>query len=231
MTQTTVVIYSARPIFTYRPKKPSVKVSEENVAVGHAYVSFLKEWCPKAAINDPGDPEGLVSARAEELVAEHSIDPATGRKSEQYYNEHGSKHVMAFFTNDVVGACTMGVGLLCPVLRNGVPVLAPPAGVSAEMEKMFALGRPVWLCYCLRVPAPMAETAGGIAFRFSALRIVRIERLDEIDPVTQKPLLVFHTEADGSFRQLSVDETRARMYTPMPGGGWDRENLQPYFLD
>lgn len=206
-------IYSARPINTYKG------VGAE---VGDAYVAFLKEQFLNCVIVDPGDPNGEVSSKAKELHDRHMINPATGQKDEKYYNEHGSKHVMAYFTNEVVGPCTVGCGLILPYKYRDEGWWAVGAGVATELTKMYDLGRPIWLVTC--------ERYYGGAFRFQARYVTRITATCNLDSVSKQPLRLFYADG-GSFCALSVDETRARMYTKRFDGTWDREKLQPYFLD
>ena len=207
-------IYSARPINTY---------TGAGAEVGNAYVGFLKSRFPDCIVVDPGDQNGEIARRAKELAAEHMINPATGEKDEKYFNEHGSQHVMAYFTNEVVKPCTIGTGLLLPILQDGRNAYAVGAGVAAEMKKMDDILRPTWLIIC---------TKNGGGPRFSMYRVTDIisDQARGADVVSKRPLYLFHTKG-GVFRSLSVNETRARMYTPRSDGTWDREKLQPYFLD
>ncbi|OGG44738.1 hypothetical protein A2673_01735 [Candidatus Kaiserbacteria bacterium RIFCSPHIGHO2_01_FULL_50_13] len=207
-------IYSARPINTYTGK---------GAEVGDAYVAFLNNRFPDAIIVDPGNPRGEISRRAKELVEQNMIDPATGERSEKYFSEHGSKFVMAYFTDEVVEPCTIGTGLLLPVLQGDRQAYAVGVGVAAEMKKMDDLLRPTWLTTCTKVDR---------GFEFAMYRVTNIT-LDEgrgTDTVSKKPLYLFHARS-GVFHMLSVNETRARMYTPRLDGTWDRDNLQSYFLD
>lgn len=207
-------IYSARPINTY---------TGTGAEVGKAYIAFLSYRFPSSIIVDPGDPAGEISRRAKELMTQHMINPATGKEDQKYYNEHGSKFVMAYFTKEVVGPCTVGTGLLLPVTEDGKNTYAVGAGVAAELVKLDDQGKPTWLIACTKKDEQL---------RFSMYRVkyVIADERRGLDSVSKKPLHTFVTDSV-AFRALSVDETRARMYTPRPDGTWDREKLQPYFLD
>lgn len=206
-------IYSARPINTY---------TGVGADVGNAYVAFLKEQFLDCAIVDPGEPNGEISRRAKELKEQEMINPATGQMDEKYYNENGSNRVMAYFTNEVIKPCTIGCGLMLPIRYGSRGRWAIGAGVAAELTKMHDLGRPVWLIAC--------ESYDGTSYKFRSERVTRIVTAGIIDSVSKQPLCVFNADY-GSYDALSVNETRARMYTPRPDGTWDRENLQPYFLE
>ena len=198
-------VYAARPINTYRH---SVSAS-----VGDAYIAWLGEQYPEAKIIDPNSPE--ISAHADKLVEKARINPETGEEDEAYFNQYGSAKVMKYFTEEVVLPCNVGTGLMLP-MKEGV--FGVGAGVAAELAKMNNLGRPVFLVGFFK------------DMRFEKHHIIGLDVRETIDSVSNKPLYSFHTYDGARYYQLSVDETRARMYTSKPDGGWDRNNLQPYFL-
>ena len=201
-------IYSARPINTY----------VRSADIGEAYVKYVSGEFPNDEVIDPNASE--IQARAKELKAEHSIDPATGKHSEEYYNKVGGAKVMEYFTNEVVGPCRAGVGLLLPVMKNSRIVYEVGAGVAAELSKIHKFGRPVWVVTATKKP-------DGSAF-FMKYRVHNISL--NVGLVPKMPLCQLFITDHGFFRQMTVNETRARMYTKNPDGTWDREKLQPYFL-
>lgn len=200
-------LYAARPINTY----------VRSADVGTAFVEYLAIHFTDCEFVDPNSPE--IQKHAKELKEKHSIDPATGEYSEKYYNEVGGAKVMEYFTNEVVGSCFAGAGLTLPVIKKNTPVFMVGAGVAAELVKMFQSERTIWIVTCSLDDGQM---------NFSMHYVIDIE-LDETRSTSKSPVWLFETK-NGVFAQMTVDETRARMYTPKPDGGWDRDNLQSYFL-
>lgn len=209
-------IYSARPINTYK---------DVGAHVGNAYVAFLQTKFPGAVIIDPASKD--IALRAKELMEQDMIDPATKQSSLAHYEKNGGKGVMEYFTDVIVPSCTLGAGLALPVMQEGEKVFALGAGVAAELNKMNELGRPTWVVTCEMV---VADADAQHHFFIQRVINVGVDFSRGLDPVSKRPLHVYFVEGGTSFRQLTVDETRARMYTPNPDGTWNRDKLQPYFL-
>lgn len=202
-------VYAARPINTY----------VRSADVGVAFLEHLTSHFKDCELVDPNSQK--IQNRAKELKELHSIDPVTGEYSEKYYNEVGGSKVMEFFTNEVVGSCSVGAGLALPVDKDGKTVFMVGAGVAAELAKMFQAERNIWIVTC-------SLNNGQMNFVMHYVLNMKFYK--------ERSIWMFATEnisCKGEynvFMQMTVDETRARMYTPNPAGGWNRDKLQPYFL-
>lgn len=201
-------VYSARPINTYTG----------SAHVGDAYVAYVAQEFPGSDIVDPNSPE--IQRHAQELKALYSIDPETGLHSEQYYNEHGGAKVMEYFTNEVVEPCVVGVGLMLPVKTSDGKEFMIGAGVGAELLKMHELGRPIYVVSCCSREDELS---------FKMFCVSRVEE-NKTRSTNKSKVFTFFTGEGLIFEQMTVEETRARMYTKNPDGTWNREVLQPYLI-
>lgn len=131
-------IYGPRPINSYEGP---------GAVVGAAFIDFVAEQFPDYDVVDPKS--DIIQGIVGQLIKAHSIDPVTGESSQRYYNQEGGKHIMSFFTEQVVGPCDAGAaGLALPVAIDGGSEFVVGAGVATEMAKMFQLGRPIWVVTC-----------------------------------------------------------------------------------
>lgn len=207
-------LYTARPINTYK----------RSADVGQAYMVQLQLMFPDTIMVDPNSDQ--IQDRVKELKKLHATGP-DGKYSEELYNRVCAPIVMQYFTNEVVEPCFAGAGLALPMPHADRVVYALGAGVGAELEKMNRLGRPTWVVTGHR------SSNGGMSFVLH--KVLRVE--PDLARSTEKAKVYTFDTANEVFAQLTVDETRMRMYTKRPAkpdgsdGGWDRDNLQPYFLE
>lgn len=209
-------LYAAHPINIY------------GTQFAAAYLRYLSETFPQVSeIIDPSS--DAVKREVEEIKQEFSRDPTSGEFSQTLYNEIGAKKVMEYFASLVGERAGAGAGLAIPI--NSRPVRSSyfvPAGIAKELRTIFKNG-PIWVV--IAFPGKIAPYFESYPIADIRLNTVQTYVRSQINKKGSEPeeLFDFVSETGEVFEQLSVESTRARIYTKLQDGTWDRTKLQPYF--
>lgn len=192
--------YAARPISTY------------NTAVGESYLSFLRRRFP-GKIVDPAAPE-----------VERAVDAIKAKyPTKEDYDRFGGKEVMDYFAGLVLSMAG-GAGLALPIEKDGQVVFAIPAGIAKELETIHNNGYPTWIVTCTKWHTAH-EHVSPHTFSVGLVTGVSVAEVPSSERGGKETLRTFKT-ANRSFEQLTIQETRERVYY------WpDRTRMRPYFLD
>ncbi len=196
-------LYGAYPINTY------------GTPVGIAYHAFLSDAFPAMEVVDPNG--AAIKAAVEKIKAKYP-DPAT-------YDKVGAREVMDYFVH-LVQAADEGVGLALPMkTRDGATIYCLPAGIAKELGTIHANKKPIWV-------ALGTNRSNSTKINSSRDPYFFLHKITAITPFRQAESDLLMFSCDGAaFSSLTIDETRGRIYTKKDDGSWDRDNLQPYFLD
>lgn len=211
-------LYAAHPINTY------------GTPLVAAYLRYLSQSFPQASeIIDPAS--DAVKREVERIKQEFSRDPTSGEFSQKLYNEVGAKKVMEYFAHLVRVTAGAGAGLAIPINSRKVQSsYFIPAGIAKELRTIFANG-PIWVVVAyagLRVPHFERYSIAQIRLNTVQTYVCSQQSKKDGEP---EELFDFVAETGEVFEQLSVASTRARIYTQLSGGGWDRNTLKPYFIE
>lgn len=192
--------YAARPISTY------------GTPLGEHYLAFLRTRF-SGDIVDPSAPE-----------VERAVDAIKAKyPTQEDYDKFGGKEVMEYFAGLVL-SMKGGAGLALPMEKDGKIVFAIPAGIAKELETIHNNGYPTWIVTCKKSHAASAHVCPH-AFKVELVTGVSVVEVPSSERGGKETLRTFKT-ASGSFAQLTIQETRERVYC------WpDRTRFRPYFLD
>lgn len=207
--------YAAHPINTY------------GTPLEREYLQYLCTAFPGTLIIDPNSES--VARDVERITHQHSRDPLTGEFSEALYNSVGAKKVMDYFVQ-LVESVDGGAGLALPMeSTSSTFTYMLPAGIAKELRTIDMLGHPTWIVTCT-IEADM------FCFKNFAITHVRVneEHTDSVslsqNQGVREKMYDFVTEGGHAFGQLSIQETRERIYAKRTDGSWDRKKLHPYML-
>lgn len=192
--------YAARPISTY------------GTAVGDSYLSFLRTRF-RGKIIDPAGSE-----------IERAVDAIKAKyPTKEDYDQFGGKEVMDYFAGLVL-SMTGGAGLALPMQKGDQIVFAIPAGIAKELVTIHNNGYPTWIVTCTKWHAAH-EHVSPHTFTLELVTGVSVVEVPSSERGGKETLRTFKT-ANRSFDQLTIQETRERVYC------WpDRTRFRPYFLD
>ena len=192
--------YAARPISTY------------GTALGENYLAFLRTRFSESII-DPAAPE-----------VERAVDAIKAKYHTQAdYDQFGGKEVMEYFAGLVL-SMRGGAGLALPMHKDGQVVFAIPAGIAKELVTIHNNGYSTWIVTCTKSHA-VNEHVCPHTFKIDLVTGVSVVEVPSTERGGKETLRTFKT-SNGSFAQLTIQETRERVYC------WpDRTRFSPYFLD
>lgn len=136
---------------------------------------------------------------------------------------------MEYFTALVRVHAHAGVGLALPsTVTGGVETYVLPAGIAKELLTIHENRHPIWVT--------VAMNCEQVGFRVFPIKDVRLDlqRCDPPFPVgkegKREEVFSFVATDNTVFRQLTIKQTRERIYMSLPDGSPDRKNLKPFFL-
>ena len=207
--------YAAHPINTY------------GTPLEREYLEYLCTTFPDTLIVDPNSES--VTRAVDQIKEQDSRDPLTGQFSEGLYNSVGAKVVIEYFVALVEGV-DGGAGLALPTTSASSTVTYMlPAGIAKELRTIDKLGHPTWVVTC-------SMERGMLCFNNFAITHVCVNeaRTTSISQALKggerEEMFDFVMDDGRSFGQLSIQETRERIYTKCTDGSWDRKKLQHYVL-
>lgn len=202
--------YVARPMNTYDMPRLSSALEE--------YVKGV--LFPNIGIVDPGSPNiRFMVKEFDTLLLQH-------------HDRNSVSSMLMTVFKALVNSCECAVGLMFPMYKADarpgavVDFWAIGAGVAGELITQVNSGKPAYLLSCF--PDGIEDI---VAYGFCHYEILQGQELtDGLSTSIAVRIPDGNAEYVGEFRILTIDETRARLYSRNPDGSVNRKAFAPFFL-
>ena len=135
---------------------------------------------------------------------------------------------MEYFTALVRVHAHAGAGLALPSTASAhASTYVLPAGIAKELLTIHENRHPIWVV--------IATCALDVRFEEFLIKDVHLDLSPPDSPAAKdkeakrEEVFTFVAEDGSVFRQLTIKQTRERIYMSLPDGSPDRKNLKPFF--